>query len=170
MFDDDEHDNDGPGEWSSEGIPEEAVVLRTNMPIPIEQRRLADDDELAPGMAIVGTFLDENMIARSSQPPEWEASVAGRLFEGGVPLVYAGVADPDKGIDASLFAEVALARLPREPWQPEPEGTALYLLGKLVRVKADYGNGAPEAECLEHFRTVLEKGGMSVVDRLLRDL
>jgi hypothetical protein len=168
--DDDENERDEPGEWSTEGIPEEAVVLRTNSPVPIEQRRLDDDEELAPGMAIVGTFLGDNLIARSSQPPEWEAAVAAPLFDGGVPLVYAGVANPEKGIEASLFAEIELSRLPREPWQPEPDGTALYLLGKLVRVKADYGGASPEEECLDHFRAVLERGGMSVVDRLLRDL
>jgi len=169
MYDEDENE-EGPGEWSEEGIPENAVVLRTNDRLPIEQRRLDDDEELAPGMAIVGTFLGDNLIARSSQPKEWEAEVAGRLFVDGVPLVYAGVSDPQKGIEASLFAEIDLAKLPREPWQPVPDGTALYLLGKVVRVKDDLQGREPEMECLDHFRSVLERGGVAVVDRLLRDL
>lgn len=161
---------DAPDE-SDESTPE--IMLRTEQMFSLEQRRMEDDEELAPGAAIAGTYLNGKLIARSVADPEWTPEMTAPLFEGGVPIVYVATVDPAKGIDATLYASIPPSRLPREPWEAEPpdEPEAVLLLGKVVRLAVDLTSpDDPVAECVDHLSAIIGGGAVSVVDKLLGGL
>lgn len=149
--------------------PDEPVLLITAAALELERRRLPDDPELADG-AIVGTYLEDRLIARSVQDPEWEPDAEGGLFDEPRQLVYVGREVEGRTVRAELCALIPAAELPREPWEPEPEHDALLLLGIVVRLAADRKHPDLPSECLDHFETIVGAGAEPVADRVLRSL
>lgn len=160
--------HDTPGD-APEDAPEEPVLLITATALPLERRRLPDDPELAEG-AIVGTFLEGRLIARSVQDAAWASEAEGGLFEEPRQLVYVGREVDGRTVRAELCALIPAAELPREPWEAEPEHDALLLLGIVVRLAGDRRHDDLPSECLDHFETLVGAGGEPVADRILRSL
>lgn len=164
---------DGGSEDDADDVLDRArILLETAESFPLERRRLPDDPELAgEGMAVVGSFLGERLIARSVAPGDWTPDADGGLLKAPRQLVYVGEVRPDGTLYAQLGAVVPPEAIPREPWQPEPEGAGLLLLGVVVRLAQDRrADRAPAEEAVDHFATILGRGGVPVVDKLLGGL
>jgi len=149
------------------------VVLVTDQPLQLRRRRLDDDPELAPGAAIVGTYIGESLITRAVAEPDWdEDSDLGMLSES--RQLHYQAAEIDGGtIRAELSAIIPAADIPREPWQPEPEDDSpplIFPLGIVVRIAADRTGAELEVECFVHFQAILAGSGEPVADRILRNL
>jgi hypothetical protein len=159
-----------------QGQPEDdvpTVNLTTAIPLLLERRRLPDDPELAPNAAVIGTYLDGRLIARSVAPPEWEPEADHGLFETPRHLHYRGRNAEGGTLYAEIGALIPAADLPREPWQAEPESSvppALLLLGVVVRLPGDRVQDDLTRECLDHFATIVGSGAEPVADRVLKSL
>jgi hypothetical protein len=148
-------------------------AIRTSAPVQIERRRMDDDEDLAPDAAIIGAFVEERLVARSMTGGDWTPEHDQGLFD--VPRVIQYIASETEGggIRAELCAVIPAADIPREPWQPEPEGDTpdgVVLLGVVVRLAHERTQGTFQAECLDHFMKIMNLGAEPVVDRLLRSV
>jgi hypothetical protein len=149
------------------------VILVTDQPLQITRRRLDDDPELAPGAAIVGSYLGESLITRAVAEPDWDAESDLGLLEAPRQLHYQALEIDGGTIRAELGAVVPADSIPREPWQPEPEEDApplIFPLGIVVRLSADRTGAELELECFIHFQAILSGSGEPVADRILRSL
>ena len=145
-------------------------VIRTPEPVLIERRRLEDDDELAPGAAIVGAFLEGRLIARSIAESDWAVEDDRGLFNVPRVIEYVPAESKDGSIRAELYAVIPAAEVPREPWEAEPEMDAGLLLGVVVRLANERSQDNFANECLDHFLAIINQGAEPVVDRLLRSI
>lgn len=149
------------------------VILATDEPLTLTRVRLDDDPELAPGAAIVGTYLGEALLTRAVAEADWEPGTDLGLLDAPRRLRYEA-AELDGGtIRAELGAVIPAADLPREPWQPEPDADApplIFPLGIVVRLQADRTGAALEVECFIHFQAILSGAAEPVADRILRGL
>ena len=149
------------------------VVFLTDQPLALTRVRLPDDEELAPGAAIVGTYLDGHLLTRSVAAPDWEPESDMALLDEPRALHYSASELEGGTIRAELGALIPATALPREPWQPEPEDDAppaIFPLGVVVRLPADRTGAALELECFVHFQAILNGGAEPVADRILRQL
>jgi hypothetical protein len=149
------------------------VVLVTDQPLQLDRVRLDDDPELAPGAAIVGTYLAGHLITRSVAEPDWEPASDLSILDRPRQLRYQAAEIDGATIRAELGAIIPAADLPREPWQPEPEDDApplVFPLGVVVRLATDRTGAPLEIECFIHFQAILSGGGEPVADRILKGL
>lgn len=149
------------------------VVLVTNEPLQLVRKRLDDDPELAPGAAIVGTYLGESLITRAVAEPDWDSDSDLGLLDAPRQIHYQAIEVEGATIRAELSAVIPAADIPREPWQPEPEPDdppLIFPLGIVVRLAADRTGAALEIECFIHFQAILSGSGEPVADRILRSL
>ncbi len=149
------------------------VILVTDQPLALSRRRLEDDPDLAPGAAIVGTYLGESMITRSVAEPDWAPEADMGLLDRPRQIHYHATEIEGGTIRAELGAVIDAADIPREPWQPEPEEDApalIFPLGVVVRIAADRTGAALELECFVHFQAILTGAAEPVADRILRRL
>ena len=149
------------------------VVLVTEQHLQLSRERLEDDPELAPGAAIVGTYLGEALITRAVAEPDWEPDSDLGLLSAPRQLHYQAAEIDGATIRAELGAVIPAAEIPREPWQPEPEEDSpplIFPLGIVVRIAADRTGAALEVECFIHFQAILSGSGEPVADRILRRL
>ncbi|MDQ2891281.1 MAG: hypothetical protein M3R65_12125 [Gemmatimonadota bacterium] len=149
------------------------VVLVTDQPLMLARRRMEDDPELAPGSAIVGTYLGDALLTRSIAEPDWEPESDQGLLDTPRRLHYKATEIDGGTIRAELGALIDASDAPREPWQPEPEADAAPLilpLGVVVRIAADRTGAALELECFVHFQAILSGSAEPVADRILRRL
>jgi hypothetical protein len=149
------------------------VVLITDQSLQLTRRRLEDDPELAPGAAIVGTYLGDALITRAVADPEWEPESDMGLLDLPRQIHYQANEIEGGTIRAELSAIIPASETPREPWQPEPEDDAppqIFPLGIVVRLAADRTGAELELECFVHFQAILSGGGEPVADRILRSL
>ncbi|MEO7042231.1 MAG: hypothetical protein ABI035_08225 [Gemmatimonadaceae bacterium] len=150
-----------------------SVILVTDEPLALNRVRLDDDPELAPGAAIVGTYLGEALITRAVAEADWEPESDLGLLETPRRLHYEAAEIDGGTIRAELSAVIPPADLPREPWQPEPDEDApplIFPLGIVVRLQADRTGAALDVECFIHFQAILSGGAEPVADRILRSL
>lgn len=150
-----------------------SVILVTEEPLQLSRKRLDDDPELAPGAAIVGTYLGDSLITRAVAEPDWAPESDLGLLEPPRQLHYQAAEIDGATIRAELGAVIPAADIPREPWQPEPEDDApplIFPLGIVVRLAADRTGAALEIECFIHFQAILSGSGEPVADRILRTL
>ena len=151
----------------------DAVVLVTDQPLQLSRRRLEDDPELAPGAAIVGTYLGEALITRAVAEADWDAESDLGLLESPRQLHYLATEIDGATIRAELGAIIPASDIPREPWQPEPEENSpplIFPLGIVVRIAADRTGAELELECFIHFQAILSWQAEPVADRILRNL
>lgn len=149
------------------------VVLVTDQPLPLSRRRLEDDPELAPGAAIVGTYLGDSLITRAVAEPDWNSDSDLAMLDVPRQLHYQATEIDGGTIRAELSAVIPASDIPREPWQPEPEPDAaplVFPLGIVVRLAADRTGAALGLECFIHFQAILSGAGEPVADRILRSL
>ena len=149
------------------------VVLVTDQPLPLIRRRLEDDPELAPGAAIVGTYLGDALLTRAVAEPDWEPDSDLGLLSEPRQLHYQATEIDGGTIRAELSAVIPAADIPREPWQAEPEDDApplIFPLGIVVRIAADRTGAELEVECFIHFQAILSGSGEPVADRILKSL
>jgi hypothetical protein len=149
------------------------VVLVTDQPLPLTRRRLDDDPELAPGAAIVGTYLGESLLTRAVAEPDWSPDSDMGLLDEPRQLRYQATEVEGGTIRSELSAVIPAADIPREPWQPEPEDDApplIFPLGIVVRIAEDRTGAELELECFVHFQAILAGSGEPVADRILRRL
>jgi len=149
------------------------VVLVTDQPLQLTRKRLADDPELAPDAAIVGTYLGDALLTRAVANPEWDAESDMGLLSEPRQLHYQATEVEGGTIRAELSAVVPAADMPREPWQPKPEDDApplIFPLGIVVRLAEDRTGAELEVECFVHFQAILSGAGEPVADRILKNL
>jgi hypothetical protein len=196
--DDDEHDDEYGGE-SEEGDDEEsgearpAVFVTTAQPVPLRVDRLRD--ERAPGGAVLGSYINGRLVARSAMDPESvDRLLALDLFSEPVPLgLFAYEEDP--GLQCRLFALVPSSTLrgaaeADEPWKAsvpsyedqaseDGEGPPMetILLGHIVRFAADRKHpGDLAAEAVDVLQKILGGGdplsdaNSRAIDDLLKGL
>lgn len=160
-----------PTQHDDRVAPPEPVILATREPLPLERRRLPDDVELASGAAVVGTYLFDQLIARSVADETWSPDSDGALLADPRQLLYVATPRPDGTLYATLQAVIPASAIPREPWQPEPEQGAALLLGVVVRLAGERRfPGSTADEAMDHFAAILGGAAEPVVDRLLRGL
>lgn len=150
-----------------------SVILVTDEPLGLNRVRLDDDPELAPGAAIVGTYLGEALITRAVAEADWEPGADLGLLDTPRRIHYEAAEIDGGTIRAELGAVIPAADLPREPWQPDPDEDAsplIFPLGIVVRLQADRTGAALEVECFIHFQAILSGGAEPVADRILRSL
>lgn len=151
----------------------DAVVLVTDQPLQLSRRRLEDDPELAPGAAIVGTYLGEALITRAVAEADWDTESDLGLLDSPRQLHYQATEIDGATIRAELGAIIPASDIPREPWQPEPEENSpplIFPLGIVVRIAADRTGAELELECFIHFQAILSGQAEPVADRILRNL
>lgn len=175
---------------SQSGQPEDSMVLvATRDLVPLRVTAI-EDDRTPDGMACMGTFVHERLIARSVVPPDALAELDERqVFSSPVRLALAAV-EEDPGLQCRLFALLPAARFdddePDEPWAasvprfedaetpaPDPDAVVPVLLGHIVRFRRDRKHPEDLAEeAADVLRTVLadERPLTNVIDRLLDDL
>ncbi len=149
------------------------ITLLAADPFVIERKRLEDEPELQPDMAIVGSFVNGKMIARSVATENWTPESEGSLFQEPRQIMYRAEELEDKTIRARLYVLIPASELPREPWQPEPDEdtpAAIALLGVVVRLPADRKEEGFESECVSHFSNILGGQAEPVIDRILKSL
>jgi hypothetical protein len=149
------------------------VILVTDQPLPLTRRRLDDDPELAPGAAIVGTYLGEYLLTRAVAEADWSPDSDLGLLDAPRQLHYQATEIEGGTIRAELGAVIPAADLPREPWEPEPDDEApplVFPLGIVVRIAADRTGAKMDLECFIHFQAILSGSGEPVADRILRRL
>jgi hypothetical protein len=150
-----------------------SVVLITDQPLELNRRRLDDDPELAPGAAIVGTYVGDSLITRSVAEADWDDESDLGLLTPPRQLHYQATEIEGGTIRAELGAIIPAADIPREPWEAEPEDDApplIFPLGIVVRLAADRTGAEMEVECFVHFQAILSGSGEPVADRILRSL
>jgi hypothetical protein len=151
----------------------DTVVLITDQPLHLSRKRLADDPELAPDAAIVGTYLGDALLTRAVADPDWGPESDMGLLAEPRQLHYQATEIEGGTIRAELSAIIPAADMPREPWQPEPEDDApplIFPLGVVVRIAADRTGAELEVECFVHFQAILSGAGEPVADRILKNL
>lgn len=149
------------------------VILITDESLQLLRRRLDDDPDLAPGAAIVGTYLQDRLITRAVAEPDWTPEADLALLGAPHRLHYQAAEVEGATIRAELGAIIPASDIPREPWQPEPDDDApplLFPLGIVVRLAADRTGAALEVECFIHFQAILAGSAEPVADRILRSL
>jgi hypothetical protein len=139
--DPDDADEAEDGDEGEEGEGHPAVFVTTREPVPLRIEAL--DDPRAPDGSVMGTYIDDRLVARSAMPAEAIARLLQlRLFEEPVPLgLFAFEESP--GVQCRLYALVPRAALEAgehaaEPWKasvPSYEAT---------RARADRPDGATE--------------------------
>jgi hypothetical protein len=152
------------------------LVLLTTTPVGIYRKLEPADPEMAPGCAIIGTYLSrvDRLIGRVAVQAESAREPNNDILAEPVRLRYAAKMLPE-GIEANLFAIVPPERL-REPWEAsEPllqddDVELLMYLGKVVRVRDDVGKDTEVNEMLIHLGRILAGDAAPLVERLLRDL
>ena len=150
-----------------------SVILVTDEPLALPRVRLDDDPELAPGVAIIGTYLGEALITRAVAEQDWEPETDLGLLVTPRRLHYQAAEIDGGTIRAELGAVIPAADMPHEPWQPEPDADApslIFPLGIVVRLQADRTGAALDVECFIHFQAILSGGAEPVADRILRTL
>jgi len=162
-----------PDDESPPDLP--ILAIRTTASFPIERRRLPDDPELAPDLAIVGAFLDGRMIARAGLPMEWDSALDAALFHAPRPIEYhARDSKAGQAIHAQLYAVIpADAIPPEEPWMPRADADAepvLLELGVVVRLAGDRGDRSFQDECVDHLNAILSGNAKPAADRALEIL
>ncbi len=164
------------------------VATQEALPVRIEE---ITDDRTPDGMACMGTFLGDRMIARSVMPPEAIAELLEKaIFDAPVQIGLAAV-EGDPGLQCRLFALVPAQELhepeePAEPWAASvprferevhtdlPEDAVIpLLLGHIVRFDSDRKH--PDdlaAEAADVLRKIMSSEAplQNVVDRVLEDL
>ena len=182
----DELDEDIDGEESSASV----AIVATQEALPVRIEEIADD-RTPDGMACMGTFLGERMIARSVVPPEAIAELLEKaIFDAPVQIGLAAV-EGDPGLQCRLFALVPAQELhepeePEEPWAASvprfeqeahtdlPKDAVIpLLLGHVVRFDSDRKH--PDdlaAEAADVLRKIMSSEAplQNVVDRVLEDL
>jgi hypothetical protein len=151
----------------------DAVVLVTDQPLQLTRKRMDDDPELAPGAAIVGTYLGNSLLTRAVADQEWEPESDLSLLDPPRQLHYQATEIEGGTIRAELSAIIPASDLPREPWEPEPDSDAspfVFPLGVVVRIAQDRTGAALEVECFIHFQAILSGTAEPVADRILRSL
>jgi hypothetical protein len=151
----------------------QVVVLVTDQPLQLSRHRLDDDPELAPGAAIVGTYLAGSLITRAIAEPDWESDSDLELLAVPRQLHYQATEIDGGTIRAEIGALIPATDIPREPWEPEPEPDApplIFPLGIVVRIAADRTGAELELECFVHFQAILSGSAEPVADRILRSL
>jgi hypothetical protein len=151
----------------------DAVVLVTDQPLQLSRRRLEDDEELAPGAAIVGTYLGESLITRAVAEADWDTDSDLGLLSSPRRLHYQATEIDGGTIRAELGAIIPAIDLPREPWQAEPEEDTpplVFPLGIVVRISADRTGAELAVECFIHFQAILSGSSEPVADRILRSI
>lgn len=149
------------------------VILVTEKPLQLTRRRLDDDPELAPGAAIVGTYLGESLITRAVAEPDWQPESDLGLLDSSRQLHYQATEIDGGTIRAELGAVIPAADIPHEPWQLAPDDDTpplIFPLGIVVRISADRTGAQLELECFIHFQAILSGSGEPVADRILRSL
>ncbi|MEN9816339.1 MAG: hypothetical protein RLZ32_219 [Gemmatimonadota bacterium] len=108
------------GDEGEEGEGHPAVFVTTREPVPLRIEAL--DDPRAPDGSVMGTYIDDRLVARSAMPAEAIARLLQlRLFEEPVPLgLFAFEESP--GVQCRLYALVPRAALEAgehaaEPWK-----------------------------------------------------
>ncbi|MDQ6736324.1 MAG: hypothetical protein M3Z30_01325 [Gemmatimonadota bacterium] len=151
----------------------DAVILLTDQHLPLSRHRLEDDPDLAPGAAIVGTYLGDALITRAIAEADWEPDDDMGLLDAPRQLHYTATEIEGGTIRAELGALIPAPDVPREPWEPEPDEESLPLifpLGIVVRIAADRTGAALDLECFVHFQAILSGSAEPVADRILRRL
>jgi hypothetical protein len=117
---DDDADEAEDGDEGEEGEGHPAVFVTTREPVPLRIEAL--DDPRAPDGSVMGTYIDDRLVARSAMPAEAIARLLQlRLFEEPVPLgLFAFEESP--GVQCRLYALVPRAALEAgehaaEPWK-----------------------------------------------------
>jgi hypothetical protein len=149
------------------------VILVTEQPLQLARKRLDDDPELAPGAAIVGSYLGDSLLTRAVAEPDWEPGSDLGLLDVPRQLHYQATEIDGATIRAELGAVIPAADIPREPWQPEPDADdppLIFPLGIVVRIPADRTGAELELECFVHFQAILSGATEPVADRILRRL
>lgn len=151
----------------------DAVVLVTDQPLQLTRKRMDDDPELAPGAAIVGTYLGESLLTRAVADEAWVPESDLGLLDPPRQLHYQATEIEGGTIRAELSAIIPASDLPREPWEAEPESDTpplIFPLGIVVRIAPDRTGAALEVECFIHFQAILSGSAEPVADRILRNL
>lgn len=151
----------------------DSVVLVTEQLLELNRRRMEDDPELAPGAAIVGTYVGDSLITRSVAEADWDEESDLGLLSLPRQVHYQATEIEGGTIRAELGAIIPAADIPREPWEPEPEEDApplIFPLGIVVRIAADRTGAELQVECFVHFQAILSGSGEPVADRILRSL
>ncbi len=183
-------------ERTSEGqTPERPLaVAATDKPLTLALRPL--EDERAPaGMACLGSYLGQRLVARCVVPPEAAEFLLQRgLFERPVRLALAAREAPP-GLQCQLYALVELkdgmlddadeeaeapwaASVPGASYEAEVQGgsdgeepQAAVFLGQIVRFAKDRKHpGDLARETVDVLRTIVEGDVSEVVDKVLEDL
>lgn len=167
-----------------------AVVVATDQPLPIRVERV-DDSRAPAGMVVLGSFLDNRLVARCAVPAEAATMLEeGRFFRDPARLVLAAREAPP-GLQCQLFALVQLPPADEpaeEPWAQslpgarydlaasgdapeEPEEQAAVLLGQIVRFDRDRVHpGNLPLEAIDVLSTIVQGELVEVVDKILDDL
>jgi hypothetical protein len=151
------------------------LVLLTTTPVGIYRKLEPPEPEMAPGCAIIGTYLQlvDRPIGRVAVRVDEAVEPNNDILAEPVCLRYAGMMRPE-GIEANLFAIIPPDRL-REPWQAntlvaDNDVELLMYLGKVVRVRDDVGKDTEVNEMLIHLSRIMAGDAAPLVERLLRDL
>jgi len=150
------------------------IIIRTHIEYWIQRSRLDDDPEMAPGLAVIGAYVNGKLIARAGLPPEWDAAEDNALFRDPRAIQYMAVEpEPNQALRAELFAIVPVSAIPSdEPWvdtdDDEDDGSALITLGVVLRLPEDRSSDRSfEEECVHHLHAILGGNAKPAVDRAL---
>jgi hypothetical protein len=137
---------------------------------PVELRvSLVEDDRTPEGMVCMGTYRNEQLIARCVVSPEmWDQVVEHELFGGPVPIVLVARKSPP-GVQCQLFA---LLQLPDEMVEDEEDEDEEEAPWASSVPGAGYEEAVDEAETEENDRLVAFPLGQIVrfdKDRVHRD-
>lgn len=170
------------------------AVAATDKPLTVALKPL--EDERAPeGMACLGSYLGQRLVARCVVPPEAAEFLLQRgLFERPVRLALAAREAPP-GLQCQLYALVELKEgmlddaedEPEAPWAASVPGAgydaavqestdgeepqAAVFLGQIVRFAKDRKHpGDLARETVDVLRTIVEGDVSEVVDKVLEDL
>ena len=89
-----------------------SVILVTDEPLALTRVRLDDDPELAPGAAIVGTYLVDALITRAVADADWETASDLGLLDVPRQLHYQATEIEGATIRAELGAVIPAVDLP----------------------------------------------------------
>jgi hypothetical protein len=150
------------------------LILLTTTPVGIYRKLEEADPELAPGCAIIGTYLQkvDRPIGRVAVKAEECSEPNNDILAEPVCLRYAGMMKPE-GIEANMFAIIPPARMQErweEPLLQDDDIELLMYLGKIVRVRDDVGKDTEINEMLIHLSRILAGDAAPLVERLLRDV
>lgn len=146
------------------------ALFRTSR-MKVGRRVLPPDDELAPGRALVGAYLDDVLIARSLCDEDFDPEEDAEFFQEPVEIVYLGFVDPDGTIKAFLNAE---RPVPPEAWRGGDHGEEEWdgvFLGIVDRLPGDVVCGSHIfVEAGHHFASILAGKAVPRIDRILAHL